>query len=103
VASADPILKALSRLEENLVQRISEEMDRRFVEVDGRFDAIQSRLDRLETEYQMIVAGLKRIEEALNAGGGIRARLQAEVVELRSRVADLDARIREIEAQLAEA
>jgi len=55
VASANPILKALSRLEENVVHRLSEGMDRRFVEVNGRFDAIQSRLDRLETEYQMIV------------------------------------------------
>ena len=51
----------------------------------------------------MTVVGLKRIEGALKAGDGVRARLQAEVVELRSRVADLDARIREIEAQLAEA
>lgn len=38
----------------------------RFDEVNGHFDAIYQRLDRLETECQMIVVGMKRIEERLD-------------------------------------
>ena len=61
-----------------------------------------ARLKSLETEYQLILAGLKRIEERLEDDGADRARLRTEVVQLRSKVADLDTRIREIETRLAD-
>ena len=106
MASTDPILSALKNLESNLVDRLTAEMDRRFgdfrTEMNGRFDAIEKQLEHLEIEYQMIVAGLKRIEERLEADGVDRARLRTEVVQLRSKVADLDTRIRQIETRLAD-
>ena len=40
-------------------------MNARFDDVNGRFDGIYKRFDRLETEYQMLVAGIKRVEERL--------------------------------------
>jgi len=106
MTSTDPILSALRNLENSLVERLTAEMDRRFegirTEMNGRFDAIEKRLEHLEIEYQMIVAGLKRIEERLDADVADRARLRAEVTQLRSKVSDLDARIREIETRLAD-
>jgi chromosome segregation ATPase len=106
MASTDPILSALKSLEGTLVDRLTAEMDRRFgdfrTEMNGRFDAIETRLEHLEIEYQMTVAGLKRIEERLADDGADRARLRTEVVQLRAKVADLDTRIREIETRLAD-
>ena len=55
MASTDPILSALRNLEDNLVERLGTEMDRRFgefrAEMNGRFDAIEKRLEHLEIEY----------------------------------------------------
>ena len=70
--------------------------------MNGRFDAMERRLEHLETEYQMIVSGLKRIEERLEDDAADRARLRAEVGHLRSKVSDLDARLREIETLLTD-
>ena len=39
-------------------------MNVRFDDVYGHLDGIVSRLDRLETEYQMILVGLRRVEES---------------------------------------
>jgi len=106
MASTDPILSALRNLESNLVERLTAEMDRRFDdarrEMNGRFDAIEKRLERLETEYQMIVSGLKKIEERLEHDSADRARLRADVSQLRSKVSDLEARLHEIEERLAD-
>lgn len=33
--------------------------------IDGKLDGVYHRFDRLETEYQMVVAGLRRVEERL--------------------------------------
>ena len=41
-------------------------IDARFNEVFGHFDAMYQRFDRLETEYHMLVAGPKRVEERLD-------------------------------------
>ncbi len=106
MSPTDPILSAIQTLEHNLVERLTSEMDRRFsdfrVEVNGRFDAIEKRLDHLEIEYQMMVSGLKRIEERLESDAADRSRLRAEVGRLRSKVADLDSRIQEIETHLTD-
>jgi chromosome segregation ATPase len=106
MASTDPILSALQNLEHNLVERLTAVMDRRFgefrTEMNGRFDAIEKRLEHLEIEYQMIVAGLKRIEERLETDAADRSRLRAEASQLRAKVIDLDTRIREIEERLAD-
>ncbi len=73
-------------------------------EMHTLFDALAQRLDRLETEYQMVVAGLKRIEERLDR---VEARLdkmalRSELVELKARVDGLQEQVRTIEAQLAD-
>jgi hypothetical protein len=60
MASADPILNALKNLENNLVERLTAEMDRGFDEVrtemNGRFDAMEKRLEQLgkETSRQSV-------------------------------------------------
>jgi predicted nucleic acid-binding Zn-ribbon protein len=68
------------------------------------FDAQAQRLDRLETEYHMIVAGLKRVDERLDR---IEQRLdktalRSELFELKGRVDNLQEQIRALEARLDE-
>ena len=41
--------------------------------MNSHFDAIYKRFDTLETEYHMLVAGLKRVEERLDRVEGPRA------------------------------
>jgi len=102
--SSPDILNALRRLEDSLADRITTEMDRRFsemrLEMNGRFDALEARLDRLETEYQMITAALRRIEDRLDAQGADNDRTKAEVADLKARVALLSERIQALEAKL---
>ena len=94
----------IDQVEQGLGQRI-DQVEKRFEdfrsEMLGHMDAIYARFDRLETEYHMIVAGLKRVEEAVAAAQEERIKLAADVAVLRSRVAELDARLREVEARLA--
>jgi hypothetical protein len=47
---------------ERVVGALELRMDARFSAVDGHFDAIYHRFDRLETEYQMLVAGLRQVD-----------------------------------------
>jgi chromosome segregation ATPase len=102
----DPILVALQKLETNLFEKVRAEMGRQFdgfrLEMNARLDAIEVRLERLETEYHMIVAALRRIEEQLAEERDDRVRLKAEVSSLKARVSELQGRIREIEARLGE-
>lgn len=102
--SSQDILNALQKLEVNLAARFTVEMDRRFgemrLEMNGRFDALEVRLDRLETEYHMIAAALRRIEDRLAAGDRDRDALQAEVADLKARIEQLNERVRELEMKL---
>lgn len=56
------MIDALRRLEDSLYGRLKTEIDGFRLEVNGRFDATEVRFDRLETEYQAILAALRRIE-----------------------------------------
>jgi hypothetical protein len=47
MTTGDPILGALSRIEERLTERIREEFRELRLDLDGRFDALYQRLDRL--------------------------------------------------------
>ncbi len=50
------------------MQRLVAETEQRIqLRMDAQFDAVYQRFDRLETEYQMVLAGLKRLEERLSA------------------------------------
>lgn len=92
-------------------------------EIHNAVDALAQRLDRLETTYQMLVAGLKRVEERLDGVetrldrveaklgkvegrlGAIEQRLdrvvlKAEVQDLKARVDALERKIAEIDADL---
>jgi predicted nucleic acid-binding Zn-ribbon protein len=118
---ADDIIPILTKFHREVVlpdiQRIVGESEQRLRnEIHDAFDALAQRLDRLETEYQMLVAGLKRVEESLD---GVEARLakvegrlgaieqrldrvalKAEVQDLKARVEALERRIAEIDADL---
>ena len=56
------LLPDIDRVVGQRIGELRQEMNARFREVDGHFDAIYKRFDRLETEYQMLLAGLKRVE-----------------------------------------
>lgn len=106
MSDSPDILAALGRFETNLYARLEAKFDSKIdefrLEMNGRFDAIEVRLDRLEQEYQMIVAGLRRVEETLRGLVDDRTRVRAELADLKVRVAALDAKVHEIEARLAE-
>ncbi len=85
------------------MQRLMAESEQRTqLRMDTQFDAVYQRFDRLETEYQMVLAGLKRLEERLD---GVESRLSAveqklERVALRSEFEALKARVDSLQAQL---
>ena len=59
------------------------------------FDEIYQRVDKLETEYDMPVAGLKRVEERLD-----RVEQKVEKVGLRSELDELKARVDVLQEQI---
>jgi predicted nuclease with TOPRIM domain len=72
-------------------------------EIQAGFDALAKRLDKLEIEYQMLVAGLKRVEERLDA---VEKRLdkmalKSELLELKARVDGLQEQVRALEERLS--
>lgn len=71
-------------------------------EMHGQFDAVYQRLDRLETEYHMLVVGIRRIEEQMAEDRDDRARLLAQVADLLERVKELEERLKELQARLDE-
>jgi predicted nucleic acid-binding Zn-ribbon protein len=85
------------------MQRLLVESEQRIqLRMDAQLDAIYQRFDRLETEYHMLVAGLKRVEERLDR---VESRLSAveqklERVALRSEVEELKARVDTLQAQV---
>lgn len=73
-------------------------------EMHAGFDALAQRLDRFETEYHMLVAGLRRVEERLDR---VEVRLdklalRSELLDLKSRLDGLQVQVRTLEARLDE-
>jgi predicted nuclease with TOPRIM domain len=64
-------------------------------EMQTGFDGLAQRLDRLETEYHMLVAGLKRVEERLD-----RVEQQLDKMALRSELVELKARVESLQDQV---
>jgi predicted nucleic acid-binding Zn-ribbon protein len=103
----DELVQVLTRFHRDVlrpdVERIVGESERRLRdEMHAIFDGLAQRLDRLETEYQMLVAGLRRVEERLDR---IEQRmdkmaLRTELLDLKGRVEALEEQIRAIEARL---
>ena len=87
------------------IERIVGASERRLRdEVHTVFDALAQRLDRLETEYQMLVAGQKRVEDRLER---VEQRLdkmalRSDLLELKTRVDNLQEQVRTLEARLEE-
>lgn len=91
----DVLLPDVTRLIQESEGRLRDEMH-------SIFDGISHRLDRLETEYQMLVAGVKRIEERLDRleQRMDRFALRSEIEDLRSRVKVLETRLAELDSEL---
>jgi chromosome segregation ATPase len=73
-------------------------------EMHTLFDALSGQIAELRTEYHMLVAGLKRLEERMDR---LDARLdklalRSELEDLKARVDGLQAQVRTLEARLAE-
>lgn len=102
MASADPILTALARLEDRLVARMDERLgvwQRELqLDLDGRFDAVHHRLDRLEQEYEMIKAGLARLESDVGTLKSDGATLKNDVGTLQLAVARIEQEIASLRA-----
>ena len=65
-------------------------------EMQTLHDAVLKRLDRLDIEYEMIKAGLQRVEERLDAVDGRFDNLEAMVLELRARLGRVEERLEEL-------
>ena len=93
------------------MQRLIAESEQRIqLRMDAQLDAIYRRFDRLETEYHMLVAGLKRVEERLDRVEHRllaveqkleRVALRSELEELKARVDTLQAQVRALEERLS--
>jgi predicted nucleic acid-binding Zn-ribbon protein len=80
--------------------QIEKRLDRLDEQMLGHFDAIYRRFDKLETEYQVIVVGLRRVEEQLGVLAEDKRTLRSELQDLRIRVDALQGQIRAIEERL---
>ena len=69
-------------------------------EMHAGFDAVYQRLDRLETEYHMLVAGLKRVEERLDRVEQRLDRVEGRLDRVESRLDSLEQRASAIEQKL---
>jgi len=106
----DDLLPILTRFHREVVlpdvQRIVDaaegRINARFNDMAGHLDAIYHQLERLESEYQMMVAGLKRLEERFDRLEQRldRAALKSELVALKARVDALQGQVRLLEERL---
>ncbi len=110
----DDLIPILTRFHREMVvpdiQRIVEGSERRLRdEMHAGFDALAQRLEKLETEFPMLVSGIKRVEERLDALedriGSVERRLDGidkklEKMALKSELADLKARVDGLQEQI---
>jgi polyhydroxyalkanoate synthesis regulator phasin len=94
------LLPDFQRVVTEAVGGLEERVDARFRDVFGHFDALHQRIDRLETEYQMIVAALRRLEDAASTQAAGKDTLRADLAALRARVDTLQEQVRVLEARL---
>jgi chromosome segregation ATPase len=78
---------------ERVVGALESRINARFDDVSGHFAAVYRRFDRLETEYHMLVAGLRRVEDRLGA-------VEQRVASLDERVGRLEDGVRRVEERL---
>ena len=84
---------------ERMLGGLEERIDRRF---QGHLDEIDQRFDRLETEYQMLLSGVRRLEERMDSIVALqeKAVLRSELQQLQARVDALQAQIHQVEKRL---
>ena len=90
----------MERIVQSSEERLRSEINEFRRDIDSHFDALYQRFDRLETEYHMLVEGLRRVERAIGEGDKDRLALRTEVAELRASVATLAERVKELEAKV---
>lgn len=107
--SAEDLVPILTRFHRQIVlpdikQVVEESVVQLRDEMHTMVDGLAQRLDKLETEYHMLVIGLKRVEERLERIEQKldKTALRSELVELKSRVDGLQAQIRALESRLGE-
>jgi hypothetical protein len=59
------VLPDIERIVDKRIGDLDHRLEVRFDDINRHFDAIYQRFEKLETEYHMLVAGLKRVEERL--------------------------------------
>ncbi len=112
---ADDLLQTLTRFHREVVlpdirRIVGEAVGGLEGRMAAHFDEVYKRFERLETEYHMLVAGLKRVEERLDR---VESRLDAvekqlekmalksELSELKARVDGLQDQVRHLEERLS--
>ena len=87
----------LPEVREVVREEVHQEVGAHRNETQTGFDAIAQRFDRLETEYHMLVAGMKRIEERPDRVEQKldRFALKLDVLALKARVEALERRLDE--------
>ena len=116
---AEDLLPLLTRFHREIVlpdikRVVGETVGEAVSALEGRmnthFDEIYKRFERLETEYHMIVAGLRRVEDRLDH---VETRLEAvekqlekvalksELLEIKARVDGLQDQVRLLEERLS--
>jgi chromosome segregation ATPase len=73
-------------------------------EMHSLFDSQSRQIEALRTEYHMLVAGLKRVEERLDRleQRMDKVALRSELLELKARVEGLQEQVRTLEARFEE-
>jgi predicted nucleic acid-binding Zn-ribbon protein len=93
----DVVVPDMHRTFENLFERL---VRPRFDEIDGRFDAVFHKLDKLETEYEALKAGLRRVEDRVEQMDLRLGALEAQYRDLLGAVNRLEERLSRVEKQL---
>jgi chromosome segregation ATPase len=62
-------------------------------DADTHFDAVYQRFDRLETEYHMLVEGLRRVERQVATDATERSAIRAQIRNLEDGMTDLRSRL----------
>ena len=104
---AEDLLPMLTRFHRELIvpdmkRVVGEAIDALEQRMNGHYGAIYQRFDKLESEYQMLVAGLKRVEEGLDRveQRPDKMALRSELLELKARVDRLQGEVRLLEERL---
>jgi len=112
LATPDPIRTALGEFEGRLLERearLLEHIDERFeeharvlkLEMNGGFDAVHRRLDHLEVEYEMVKAGMARIETDIAILKAAYGDLTAAFEDQRRAIERLEADVAVVKAAVA--